>query len=232
MPQSEAMLELRMGDTLVFQPQENKEWRCILPRLKEFDNLSDGAGTLHPLIYEIGPLPVDMLFAMPGTFFYGLFPKGEKGKTISSVAPILSADTIWQVVVRQDDSYIGYLTELLGLPFVIPPKYLPGYGHQTDLRLGADCAALAIYGQRRMGRHRPYHGPKSVWQNTKIIQIPRPGSILHFGFQVSIFYEDRGKIGSVDEEDLLLHAFENCVQIQRFGDTRLWGMPYELRNWE
>ena len=69
---------------------------------------------------------------------------------VSGELPSPKPENTLEIVVRRDDTYVGYATELIGVPFVFWPKEVVG-GHQTDLRMGADCAATVIYGKRRMG---------------------------------------------------------------------------------
>ena len=66
-----------------------------------------------------------------------------KEDTLSSIN-ILDRPGVFQLIKRDSDDYVGYLEELLTVPFVMPPRLLHS-GHQTDLRLGVDCAELAIY---------------------------------------------------------------------------------------
>lgn len=67
-----------------------------------------------------------------------------------------SSFTNYRVSIRRSDDYVGYITELLGTPFVYTPRYVKGAGHQTDNGLGADCIAVIIYGKRREGLDIPY----------------------------------------------------------------------------
>ena len=109
---------------------------------------------------------------------------------------------------------------------------LANHGHQADLRLGIDCAELAIYGRRRMGENIPYVGPRGIKDYLEKTDNVEVGVVLHFGFQVSVLYEDRGKIGKIDEADLLIHAYEDKAEIIELGKTDLWKWPFEMFVWK
>jgi hypothetical protein len=55
---------------------------------------------------------------------------------------------VFTLAIRPDDSYLGYLHELLNTPYIYGSKGIKG-GHQSDLLVGSDCADFAIYGKRR-----------------------------------------------------------------------------------
>ena len=142
--------------------------------------------------------------------------------------------------IRSDDDPVGRMTELLGLPFVETPRKIRGLGHPTDLRLWVNCAGLAIYGARRTGRMIPYAAPPALRRYTTLVaasdrepaDIPvRRGDLLHFGFQVAVVYEDRGRIGRLDPEDLILHAYHDGVEIKPFGELPYSSLPFEVRRW-
>ena len=71
---------------------------------------------------------------------------------------------IVQIVRRKDDTYTGYLTELLHTPFIIAPMVTEDGYHETDMRMGSDCAAFAIYGRRRQGYRVSYCGPRGIYK--------------------------------------------------------------------
>lgn len=75
----------------------------------------------------------------------------------------ITHENIFQLRIRPDDSYLGYLQELLNTPFIYVPIHVKGY-HQVDQRVGTDCAELAIYGKRRQGYNYNYGGPRGILQ--------------------------------------------------------------------
>lgn len=229
---------MRVNDVLELTYSEDKYWVFYNPILKEYNNLTNGAKYLEKIEYTTtlisnkknNTIVFDNL--TPGAYYIGILSQPESIQFASSDPIHLTHKNIIQVVVRENDSYIGFLTEQLGLPFILPPKIIGKYGHQTDLRIGTDCAELAIYGKRRIGYKIPYCGPKRLLNylnpTNKLVQ----GTIIHFGYQVSILYEDKGIIGKLDGEDLIIHAFEDEVKIERLGDTELKNKEFKLYNWK
>ena len=148
------------------------------------------------------------------------------------------------IIVREVDDPPGRMTELLGLPFVETPRPIPLQGHPTDLRLGVNCAGLAIYGQRRMGARLPYMMPPALRRYTTLIasysgeapvatsNLPvRRGDLLHFGFQVAVLLEDRGRIGFLDPEDLVIHAYHAGVEELPYSRLPYRDLPFTIRRW-
>lgn len=140
---------------------------------------------------------------------------------------------ITQLIKKESDGYIGYLEELMEVPFVLPPRWLTE-GHQADLRLGVDCAELAIYGKRRLGHKIPYCGPKRIIEYLYPVEKAERGVIVSFAnnYQISVIYDDKGIIGVLDDEDLLIHAYKDKAEIIRLGDTELKHYPYKLYQWK
>lgn len=236
-PTMQSSVHILEGQNLTIQSNEYGNWVKISPCLHEYDNLKNGARSIEPIIYNIDPLmdnPSDSILTIndikAGTYYYGNVNK--LSKSIITTKPIhLIHDNIIQIVVRKNNSYIGFLTEQLNLPFIIPPKLLYEFGHQTDLNIGTDCAELAIYGMRRLGYDIPYGGPKGIIKYLAPTDSIFTGTIIHYGFQVSIVYEDRGIKGKLDKEDLLIHAFDDKVKIEKLGDTRLVNKYYKQYRW-
>jgi|GEM_PF-2075598 len=140
--------------------------------------------------------------------------------------------SIQQIIITKNTSYLGFLEELLNIPFVLPPRRFKNGEHQTDLRLAVDCAELAIYGRRRQGYKIPYCGPKRIAEYMHKTELLFPGVVIHFGHQVSVLYEDRGEIGILDSEDLLIHAYKDKAEIIRLKDTDLKQQKYTLLEWK
>jgi hypothetical protein len=152
-----------------------------------------------------------------------------------------------QVVVRRGDGYVGLLTELLGVPFVLGPGTVPGLGHQTDLRLGADCVALVIYGRRRLGERVPYVAPSLLrrWlrpvasapalirADGTVAYLPgvREGDVLHFGFQTAVLSRDLPPVGQLDRGDLVLHSYHRLAEEVPLGSLPYAGHAVEILRW-
>ena len=229
---------MEQGEKYLLKAEESLSaaaWIRIKAVLKEYDNLKEGADCFADIEYEWRFLSEDVQIDLsqynPGTYYFALL--NDTISIASNPLPLsLQHPQLVQVVIREKDTYLGYLSECLGLPFIIPPKYIGAWGHQADLRIGLDCAALAIYGRRRMGYSIPYCGPKRIYQYLRSSDQLSPGTILHFGFQVSILYKDYPPLGRLNPEDLLIHAYQDKVAIQAIGNTKLWGMTYQMYDWK
>lgn len=145
----------------------------------------------------------------------------------------------FQFIVRRNDSYVGYLTERLGVPFVYLPSLTPAGKHQTDAGLGADCVALVIYGQRRLGRKIPYMAPTALKRYTTLVarddageQPVAEGDILHFGFQTAVVSSDRQRPGLLDDEDRVIHTYHGYAEEVPFASLRYGKSPFEARRWK
>lgn len=227
---------VHQNDQLSLSYNKLTHWVVYEPLLMEYDNLAQGQNKLADIKYKarlVSTKATDVLELdlPPGTYYIGI-DELRSGNTYKTYAPLhLTLSHVVQVTIREDDSYLGLLTELIGLPFVLPPRILPQYGHQTDLRVGTDCAELAIYGMRRTGRDIPYVGPSGILDYLEPAPELKPGTIIHYGFQVSVLYEDRGEKGQLDPEDLLIHAYEDRVAIEKLGDLALARLAYKLYQW-
>lgn len=134
------------------------------------------------------------------------------------------------VVVRRDDTYVGYASELLGVPFVFAPARLER-GHQTDLREAADCVAVVIYGQRRLGRAVPYVSPWGLWDRLTPVD-DRPlerGDVLHWGWQTAIVSVDTAPLGVLDAKDRVILAWKGYVEELDVGELPSFGPMRRLR---
>ena len=259
-------------------------WYQVKPKLKEYSNLwkrgHPDTGDIHlePIEYERVPITgcrgqdsIDLSMLLPpnemGTFYFGVEIDGVKDPLPLQVSGFAELSPlhlkyplrIIQVVRRENDSYLGYLTELFGTPFVIGPRITDQGVHETDARMGSDCAAFAIYGKRRQGYQVPYCGPLGIYRylsaivdmplrpipfdHTEIYATPdnRPirigpgglqaGDIVHFGEQVSVFYRDAGVIGLFDRDDLLLQCYGTQPKVTAVKDCGFYSLPVRVYQW-
>ncbi len=244
-------------------------WREIKPVLRAYDNTRGG---LDAVEYRLGPalgtaavLRVRLGAEEMGTHYYTVSGNAFKSGIpwtatghFQTAEPLQRAfpGHIIQVVGRPDDSYLGHLKELLGTPFIMGPGVSASGFHQTDQRVGSDCAAFAIYGRRRLGVPVPYCGPSGIFRYLREI-IPgrltagsdgvyhtsrgdvvrtgsdglKPGDILHFGAQVSVFYEDRGVPGKLDAEDLLLESWGETPHVTSIRGCGFYQYPVRVLRW-
>jgi hypothetical protein len=266
------------------RPHLGISWYQIKPKLKEYSNLwrrgHPDIGDIHlePIEYEKVPITgwrgqdcVDLSSVIPpnktGTFYFGVeiddisekLPAQFENSAESSPLHLKYRYRIIQIVRRKDDSYMGYLTELCGTPFVIGPRMTDQGVHETDARMGSDCAAFAIYGKRRQGYRVPYCGPLGIYRYLSAIEdVPlRPipigqtevyatpdhriiriaasglqaGNIVHFGEQVSVFYRDVGIKGEFDKDDLLLQCYGSQPTITTVKDSGFYHLPVRIFKW-
>lgn len=246
------------------------QWREIQPVLRSgYDNMR---GTMDSVAYRSGgnlgaQATIHLKFSPDqcGTHYYTVSGT-TAGKPISGLPAIrfqtaeplqrAFAGHVVQVVCRPDDSYLGYLRELMGTPFIMGPGVTKSGFHQTDQRVGSDCAELAIYGRRRMGFPVPYCGPSGIVRYLKEI-VPsevsanangiyldaqgrpitvgaggiKPGDILHFGAQVSVFYQDRGVRGKLDAADLLLESWGSTPHVTTIRQCGFYQFPVHPMRW-
>jgi len=145
------------------------------------------------------------------------------------------------------------MAELAGLPYIFGSTELGREPHQAERGIGVDCADLMIYGLRRRGFDLEYRssrtlGPisrriagsaavreRGLYLDTSgrpIAVGPRgvkPGDWIVFSGHVGAFYADRGAIGALDEEDLLLHIAWKELAIEPMIETGYGELPFEVR---
>lgn len=194
-----------------------------------------------------------------GTLYLCAGPPAAEGTLLTTEPPqLLMPNRSVQVATRAGDGYLGHLTEMLGTPFLMAPRRTPRGHHQADHRLGCDCAGLAVYGRRRLGEDVEYLGPAGIERylepvaegallpdeaSPAVLRGPngdplsvgpgglRPGDVLHFGEQVSVFAEDRGVPGLLDSEDLLLQSWFDGTGYCSLRECGFWGRPVRALRW-
>lgn len=239
--------EISIDDTLKLSPTKKNggQWISFSPVLKEYSNYQDKNPYAPAKIEYTGKSLTDndtinalKYFKNCGTYYVVYFCNEEiceLADTLRHSAPLPDIYTgrIVQIVIRKDSSYIGYLYELINTPFILPPGHIPGYGHQTDLRIGSDCAEFAIYGKRRQGYDIPYCGPKNIYKYLNRIEENelKAGDIIHFGEQVSVFYEDKGTIAKFDAEDILCQSYGSTVYFTSYKDCGFYGRSCRFYRW-
>ena len=120
----------------------------------------------------------------------------------------------------------------------------PVRGEDPDLRRGADCVALAIYGRRRLGFAVPYVAPPALSRYADVIASAASisasigaatpiaaGDILHFGFQTAVLSRDRGRRGVLDGDDLVIHTYHGVAEEARVGDLPYRGHKLQIMRW-
>lgn len=244
-------------------------WTLAVPLARDYDNTracspqAIAQGCHEPILYELveleelrGRTRVDAhavaRLARPGAHRLAVH-LAWRGRELSSPGPRHAGEgdalvpAMFELVVRRDDTYVGHLTELLGVPFVLGPAHLPGLGHQADRRLGADCVALVIYGRRRIGEGYGYVAPPVLERWTELVGtaeslvaadgrvadvgVVAEGDVLHFGFQTAVLAEDREPRGRLDAHDLVIHTFHGVAVEVPLGQVPYRHHRAEIRRW-
>ena len=260
-------------------------WYEIQPKLQEYSNLWTRSNTkernvhLDPIDYVKKALPEyankECLDFTQGSkknslgTYYVMAGMTLEGKSLDQINTSFSETSplhqkypfkIVQIVRRKDDTYTGYLTELLHTPFIIAPMVTEDGYHETDMRMGSDCAAFAIYGRRRQGYRVSYCGPRGIYKYLREIGkgplLPKKaldteiyankdtqsvkvgvdgierGDIVHFGDQVSVFYEDLGVNGLLDKDDLLFQCYKDAPHITSIANSGFYPKPIRIFKWK
>ncbi|HEU5055309.1 MAG TPA: hypothetical protein VFU21_02235, partial [Kofleriaceae bacterium] len=100
-----------------------------------------GVGTMR---YKLVAVTRQGAFATPGV-------EARRRKSSGGLA-----DSVHRVSLRRDDTYLGYLDELFGQPYIWASAGPSRTAHQSEHLEGADCADFVVYGQRRLGKDLEY----------------------------------------------------------------------------
>ncbi|MBD3277170.1 MAG: hypothetical protein GF388_02625 [Candidatus Aegiribacteria sp.] len=263
------------GDTIeVFRRDSSRtSWFLLTPVRKFYDNtespghvteleyavthLEDSRWILSVLAGETPPFPE------LGTFYIASgLPDSLNTEQLTLRDPpnLVFPERVFQVSVRPGDTYTDYLFELINVPFIMAPFMTPAGVHQTDSRLGCDCAAFAVYGKRRQGFDFEYLGPEGIRRYlTPISENPlhpvemdsvhvyltsdgrtfqtgsnglSRGDILHFRAQVSVFYCDEGIPGVLDSHDLVIQSWFDGPHICRIEENGFFPLPLLPMRWK
>lgn len=155
---------------------------------------------------------------------------------------------VMRVTFRRDDTYLGYLTELFNTPYIFGSDG-PAGRHQSDLLIGSDCADLAIYGRKRLGKPATYTSSYGIdAQAPEVVRVvsldgergldgrglpvakAQPGDLLHFpgSRHVAVLYEDREPKGVLGPNDLMLHTCWAPPTIEPIGQSGCVSLPWRV----
>jgi hypothetical protein len=177
---------------------------------------------------------------------------GLEARDVGGLAP-----SIHRVAIRRDDTYLGYLSELNGSPFIFGSAG-PDGRNQTDRLLGADCADLAVYGRRRLGKGAQYtstyHFDEQAPELVKATGLDgdgratdkqgrvivfgakgvKPGDVLHFpgSRHVAVLFEDRPPLGVLDGNDVMLHTCWGPPKLEAIGSAECASLPWRVLRWK
>jgi hypothetical protein len=190
---------------------------CVAPIEWYWEEIVDVQGQTQVAVLDVVEL------SKPGTHRVGVFfgdpPKAEPQNGL-------------EIVVRRDDTYVGYVSELIGVPFVFWPKKTT-LGHQTDLRLAADCVATVVYGKRRMGNTVYYLAPKALTRYLEPVEAGdlKKGDVLHFGFQTAVLSQDFPPVGHLSDNDWVIHSHHGLVEEKEFHALPYSKQPHTVYRW-
>lgn len=261
-PTEQAGQSLDYTTPCTLQVETEKSFRVILPVRAAHWNLNQNQGEhglgVDTLTFEtIETGETTIIFPNPGNIFpnlgtFYITTTELPDTTRTPEPPHRTIPNTVQISVRPDNTYTGYLFELINTPFIMAPRTTPLGYNQADERLGTDCAGLAVYGRRRMGETTlRYLGPRGIldylepvngieYHNEGGIYIseagdtasaPEAGEIVHFGGQVSVFLEDRGIQGVLDSEDLLIQSWFDGTHVCAIEESGFRENPLKLYRW-
>ncbi|MEO8699246.1 MAG: hypothetical protein ABI867_04355 [Kofleriaceae bacterium] len=195
-----------------------------------------GLGTMR---YQIVALQGERVVASAG-------PEARRGKGSGGVT-----DAVLRVSIRRDDTYLGYLTEMYGQPYIWASAGITDTGHQSEHLEGSDCADFIIYGKRRSGTRLAYtwtgglpgyttllaagdRASDGVYRDRKGQPLPftQAGDLVLFPRHVGVLAVDRGTPGVLDDQDLMMHTLFDTPKEQAIGETSYADKPLELRRFK
>ncbi|MGE5180518.1 MAG: hypothetical protein ACM31C_00580 [Acidobacteriota bacterium] len=258
---------------LVRGPAVTLGWNRIEPAAASYSNTEGGTFHFEPIEYRAtaidgahaGSLVADVTPTLTpdhghgvGTMRYQVVVT-QGDRTIASAGPEARrgrgsgglTDDVLRVSIRRDDSYLGYLTEMFGQPYVWASAGLTDATHQSERLEGADCADFVVYGARRMGKHYAYtwtgglpgittllasgtRDDAGIYRDANGHALPftRPGDLILFPRHVGVLVEDRGTKGVLDDHDVIMHALFDTPKEVPIADSGYADKPVELRRFK
>ncbi|HTL35693.1 MAG TPA: hypothetical protein VL326_21335 [Kofleriaceae bacterium] len=197
----------------------------------------DGIGTMR---YQLLVTRGDQTIASPGI-------DARRGRGSGGLT-----DAVTRVTIRRDDTFLGYLTEMYGQPYIWASAGLSDTSHESERLEGSDCADLMVYGARRMGKKVAYTWTGGLPSITKLVAgsgtrgedgiyrdkagKPLPftgvGDLVLFPRHVGALAEDRGTKGVLDDQDIMVHTLFDSPKEQAIADSGYADTSVELRRWK
>ncbi|MCC6336003.1 MAG: hypothetical protein IT380_18695 [Myxococcales bacterium] len=188
---------------------------------------------------ELTPTLLPRVEALPGvgTMAFKVRVTLADGRTVET--PGLEATKwggltkdVFRVVVRRDETLLGYAAELINTPYIFGSAG-PDGRNQSDLLIGSDCADLIVYGRRRAGKSTEYtssYGMEQLAPPLKPGTPIRAGDVVHFPNtrHVALLYEDRAPLGVLDLGDLILHTCWAPPTVQPISETGCASEPMRM----
>jgi cell wall-associated NlpC family hydrolase len=195
-----------------------------------------GVGTMR---YRAVVTQGDATIASPG-------PEARRGRGSGGLT-----DAVLRATIRRDDTYLGYLTEMYGQPYIWASAGLSDSTHESERLEGSDCADFVVYGARRAGKKLAYtwtgglpgitkllaagtRGDDGIYRDAagKPLAFPKPGDLILFPRHVGVAVEDRGTIGVLDDQDVMMHTLFDSPKEQPIADSGYADKPVELRRFK
>ncbi|HEY5949114.1 MAG TPA: hypothetical protein VIV40_26660 [Kofleriaceae bacterium] len=196
----------------------------------------DGVGTMR---YQLVARQGDRTISTPGI-------AARRGRGSGGLS-----DNVTRVTIRRDDSYLGFLTEMYGQPYVWASAGISDKTHQSERLEGSDCADLMVYGARRMGKHVSYTWTGGLPNITKLIEagthsddgiyrdragkplpFTQPGDLVLFPRHVGALAAGKGTKGVLDDQDLMIHTLFDSPKEQAIADSGYAQYPIEVRRFK
>lgn len=193
----------------------------------------NGVGTMR---YQLVALQGERVVASPG-------PEARRGRGSGGLT-----DGVMRVSVRRDDTFLGYMTEMYNQPYIWASGGVSDTHHQSEHLEGSDCADLMVYGQRRMGSKVAYtwtgglpkvtkllgagtRGADGIYRDAKGAPLPftKVGDLVLFPRHVGALAVDRGELGVLDDQDLMMHTLFDSPKEQAIAESGYADTPVELR---
>ena len=262
------------GHPLADAPIATLRWNKIEPVDKTMSNTDSGSFRFEPIAYRATPMrgtagrgsiPADVHPTITpdhgrgvGTMRFQIVV-AQDGRTIAS--PGVEArrgrgsggltDDVHRVTLRRDDTYLGFLTELYGQPYIWASAGGTPATHQSERLEGSDCADFVVYGMRRMGRPLAYTWTGDLPRYTRLLAagkratdgvfrdragrplpFTRVGDLILFPRHVGVLTQDRAPLGVLDDGDVIMHSLFDTPKEVPIAESEYAHLPAELRRWK
>jgi hypothetical protein len=199
----------------------------------------DRGGGLGTMRYQLAATLAEVTLASPGV---GARRGGASGGLL---------DAVHRVSLRRDDSYLGWLTEMYGQPYIWASAGANSATHQSERLEGSDCADFVVYGWRRLGHDVAYTWTGGLPAVTtrraagsrredgvyvdgrgRPLAAPAPGELLLFPRHVGVFVRDAGVPGVLDDADVMVHTLFESPHESTLAASGYADRPVEVRRWK
>jgi len=210
------------------------------------------AANVHPTLTPdhgqgVGTMRYQLVATQDGREIASPGPDAHRGRGSGGLR-----DDVMRVSIRRDDTYLGYLTEMYGQPYVWASAGVTDATHQSERLEGSDCADFVVYGARRAGKNIAYtwtgglpevtkllsatgmRDDRGVYRDNKGDALPftKVGDLVLFPRHVGVLVEDRGVIGTLDDQDIIMHSLFDTPKEEPIADSGYADKALELRRFK